>query len=376
MDFIDKLAIFLSGGNSSNIPQNNCIDNNEQREEKEQKPAKRIKITGVNSIGTFKDVLHTPKITSFEESEKAQKNLKEILESKRESFGDSIIENTTCKSFNDVVSANLEVEEKRFDKEDKDVLNKVMPFLDEKTDFGIWVYNNRFGIIITLSVYIVIVASMMFANLSLSSVDFSNSVYVDIPYEEAPKEKQPEPEPEKKPMEEMFGDGKVENILVDKNTELNAEIKDDRNTKTSDLYREAQQAQANLDANREAYKSGLDGVAAIKREAKKTNKNQEASKKSINKQGNVTVSYDLKGRYVVVPEIPAYRCKGAGKVLVDIVVGQNGKVISASINSIIGVDDECLPMMSIEAAKNTEFNIDYDAPEKQKGLIAFVFVAQ
>ncbi len=378
MDFLDKLAILLSGNKKQAHPP--------QMVSRTKKVARTqvgdIKTTSVNEQSITENAeknIISKKIIKKDIDENGITNLRDAVNSQRISFGDTLIQNDEVTSYNDTfIDKNILGDIGSYDNEDKGLLNKVMPFLDTNTDMGVWVFKNRYGIIATMTIYILVVGFMVFGKISIKEADLSNSIYIDIPLEEI-EEKIEEKKPEIKPVEQDYDDQPVENVMVDKNMELDTQLKDDRKTETSDLYREALETQEQLEANRKAYESGLESVSDItidKEKHRVADRRQKPTNKSINKLGNVTVSYDLKNRFVVEPEIPAYRCKGAGKVEVEITVGQNGIVSSASIKSLQNVEDQCLPEMAMEAAKMTLFNIDYDAPQKQTGVITFIFVAQ
>ena len=378
MDFLDKLAILLSGNKKQAHPP--------QMVSRTKKVARTqvgdIKTTSVNEQSITENAeknIISKKIIKKDIDENGITNLRDAVNSQRISFGDTLIQNDEVTSYNDTfIDKNILGDIGSYDNEDKGLLNKVMPFLDTNTDMGVWVFKNRYGIIATMTIYILVVGFMVFGKISIKEADLSNSIYIDIPLEEI-EEKIEEKKPEIKPVEQDYDDQPVENVMVDKNMELDTQLKDDRKTETSDLYREALETQEQLEANRKGYESGLESVSDItidKEKHRVADRRQKPTNKSINKLGNVTVSYDLKNRFVVEPEIPAYRCKGAGKVEVEITVGQNGIVSSASIKSLQNVEDQCLPEMAMEAAKMTLFNIDYDAPQKQTGVITFIFVAQ
>jgi hypothetical protein len=93
--------------------------------------------------------------------------------------------------------------------------------------------------------------------------------------------------------------------------------------------------------------------------------------------GPTTISYFLEGRKEVYIPIPVYQCQGSGTVVMDIVVNQNGYVISASINKPLSqIKEECLVEAANRFALTTRFNAKSTAPEKQRGKITYIFLAQ
>lgn len=367
MDIIDRIAIWLGGGSAA-VSQRPTVS-------QKKSTAEEIALHQVKQVEDREDLAMTTDFSAAQIDEYQWMPLSELSAYQTRSLGDLYVSKE--KSFNDLLAAQPLTEQVRekIDPQDKKLLQKIIPFLDNREEFGVWVYKHRIGIIVTMSVYILVLSAMMFAKVGIRGADLSNSILIEIPHEPQP-EPEPLPQEQQVPENDPYQTQKVENVVVDRNVELNKELKDDRKTNTSDLYREAQAVQQRLEQSRQAYKDGLDAIENIRPEAKKSTINQEETNRNINKQGNVTVAYDLKNRFVTHPEIPAYRCKGAGKVVVTVTVGQNGRVITAVIKQLSGVDDECLPEMALEAARLTQFNIDYDAPARQSGEISFLFVAQ
>ena len=93
--------------------------------------------------------------------------------------------------------------------------------------------------------------------------------------------------------------------------------------------------------------------------------------------GPTTISYSLEGRTEVYIYPPVYQCQGSGKVVVDIVVNQSGYVIDAIINKPKSqINDDCLVEAANRAALTTRFNAKNTAPERQRGTITYIFIAQ
>jgi len=62
--------------------------------------------------------------------------------------------------------------------------------------------------------------------------------------------------------------------------------------------------------------------------------------------------------------------------VVDIVVDRNGEVVSAMPRGGENLSDPTILAYAKQAAGKTVFNPDTSAPEKQKGTITYIFVAQ
>ena len=93
--------------------------------------------------------------------------------------------------------------------------------------------------------------------------------------------------------------------------------------------------------------------------------------------GPTTITYYLEGRNHVYIKTPIYQCQGSGKVAMEIVVDQNGYVITATVNKKDSqITDECLIEAATNAALVTRFDAKNSAPAKQAGRITYIFIAQ
>ncbi len=93
--------------------------------------------------------------------------------------------------------------------------------------------------------------------------------------------------------------------------------------------------------------------------------------------GPTTVSYELSGRRHTWMPAPVYKCKGGGKIVVDIVVNNRGYVLSAEINkSKSDSEDTCLVEAAKHDAERSRFNDLSSAPAKQQGSITYIFQPQ
>jgi hypothetical protein len=91
--------------------------------------------------------------------------------------------------------------------------------------------------------------------------------------------------------------------------------------------------------------------------------------------GPSTLAYKLQGRTPVYLPIPSYKCIGSGVVVADISVNKRGEVTSITIVSTTATE-ECLTEAARNAANNSQFNTDWNAPAVQKGTITYTFIAQ
>lgn len=91
--------------------------------------------------------------------------------------------------------------------------------------------------------------------------------------------------------------------------------------------------------------------------------------------GPTRIEYTLKGRTDRYIHVPVYKCQRGGKVVVNIIVNQEGKVINATLAS-SSTNEICIIETALKSASVSLFSIDLNAPQKQKGAISYEFVSQ
>ena len=101
---------------------------------------------------------------------------------------------------------------------------------------------------------------------------------------------------------------------------------------------------------------------------------EEAKRSSF--KGKSNIHYLLGNRYHLQLPIPVYLAQGGGEVVVDIVVNRNGDVLSATPREPANLNDPTILAYAKQAAEKTLFNPDNSAPEKERGTITYLFVAQ
>jgi hypothetical protein len=92
--------------------------------------------------------------------------------------------------------------------------------------------------------------------------------------------------------------------------------------------------------------------------------------------GESNIVYFLENRYHTSLPIPVYLTQSGGKVIVDIVVNQQGEVIDAAPRVERQMKDEQIYLYAKTAAMRTLFNADLKAPKAQKGSIHYTFIKQ
>lgn len=146
-------------------------------------------------------------------------------------------------------------------------------------------------------------------------------------------------------------------------------LKDDRNSNTKELYKEAAEVQKRIKEARkyDIQPDGTDNVpnaAPVKKADAKPYK------------GPSVLSWTLDGRHAFSLPIPVYKCQGGGDVSVKISVGRNGYVISAQIIEGSSISDGCIRAAALNAAKRSRFSASETAPNPQVGEIVYRFIAQ
>lgn len=97
---------------------------------------------------------------------------------------------------------------------------------------------------------------------------------------------------------------------------------------------------------------------------------------NIIRKDNTTVSYFLEGRWHKYVYIPTYKCQGGGTIVLDIIINQAGKVISALISENKSSPDPCLREEAYRSAITAQFNGDMQSMPKQLGTMTYVFLPQ
>ncbi len=95
--------------------------------------------------------------------------------------------------------------------------------------------------------------------------------------------------------------------------------------------------------------------------------------------GEVTVRFVLPGREAVFLEVPSYRCREGGKVVVDITVDAAGKVVEAVLaggQTAPTADLACVEREALRSAKASRFNRAAPGTGRAPGTLTYVFQSQ
>lgn len=247
-----------------------------------------------------------------------------------------------------------------------------LPFENRKEDAGSWAYDHRIGLCVTLIAYLVLMIVFVSSKIVIGRRASQQGMYIDL-------QELAQLEQERDRLEEELRRSRQEEIdwrsIRNRASNENASderLRDDRGTNTAALNDAAEQARAQMEANREAYEQGLAEERAIRQ---RRGKSDGEERRDVKVKGRVTVSFSLTNpvrtsRYL---EVPAYLCEGGGEVVVSITVDRAGEVVGARVEE--GGDD-CMRSSALRAARNSVFNIDESAPAKQTGTITYIFIPQ
>ena len=241
-----------------------------------------------------------------------------------------------------------------------------LPFDNRKEDAGVWAYDHRIGLCVTIIAYLV-------PKIVVGRRPHTQGMFIDLQtLAELEKERDRlEQQVRERQQQDPIDWKSVQNQVSNENA-LNEKLRDDRGTNAAALNDAAAEAERRMQANREAYEQGLAEERAI-RERNGAGKDEERQDRKV--KGRVTVSFSLTDpvRTSRSLNIPAYRCEGGGDVVVEITVNRAGEVVNARVQS---GGDECMRESALRAARVSRFNIDQSAPARQQGTITYIFIPQ
>lgn len=248
-----------------------------------------------------------------------------------------------------------------------------LPFDNRREDAGMWAYDHRIGLCVTLIAYLLLMIVFVSSKIVVGRRAATQGMYIDLQtLAELEKEKDRlEAEVRERQQQNSIDWRSIRNQTSNENA-LNEKLRDDRGTNAAELNDAATEAAERMRANREAYEQGLAEERAIRA---RNGKKGDAEHRDRKVNGRVTVSFSLKNpvrtsRRLIVP---AYLCEGGGEVSVDITVNRSGEVTAAKI---VGGGDDCMRETALRAARSSLFNIDAAAPVRQQGTITYIFIPQ
>jgi len=237
--------------------------------------------------------------------------------------------------------------------------------------------HNIFGVIATLIFHIIVLIVLLTSNLDFGKKYTEDAILMDFKNEEV---KLPVPEKTQQQSiatnsQQMSGSGQLAS-----NSAVNDAAKHSSGTTDpffDKAYNNEIAAAKKLvsDVNKTLAKK-IPEIGDVRMPEENAEGKTREEVKQSNFKGKSNIHYSLPNRYHARLPIPVYLAEGGGEVIVDIVVGRDGRVISASPRQNAGISDLTILAYAKQAAEKTWFNEDNSAPEKQKGTITYLFVAQ
>ena len=253
-----------------------------------------------------------------------------------------------------------------------------LPFENRKQDPVDWIYENRFGICTTLIVLLIFSVVCFWVRIGgvddakINKPQEEEAVYIDLSEMQILKQEQ---NPAEEPEISREDWRSVRNVASNENAAEGEALRNDKGI-DKELKRLQEAAAKGAEENRKNMERGLNEVEAMIGDAAAEKSNNTAKeKKSAKVDGNVTVEYSFLNpvRHSTKIVKPAYLCEEGGKVVVEALLNQSGKVIYAKA---ISGGNERMRRVAEESARASTFNIDGAAPAKQKGTITYIFIPQ
>jgi hypothetical protein len=186
--------------------------------------------------------------------------------------------------------------------------------------------------------------------------------------------------------EEELKDEALRDVKVETNRAFNeaekfiSQVENERENETEDTEGRTEKARSS-DASQ--LTTGTNGYLAQNKKAsenKETFSNGSNEKKTVSEirssKRNSTVSYRLVDRSSLDLPNPVYICDARGKVVINIIVSDTGRVLKATYNATSSTTtNECLIDSALEYAENAMFSTSSTKP-KQLGTITYNFPGQ
>jgi len=237
---------------------------------------------------------------------------------------------------------------------------------------------NIYGVIGTLVFHIFVVLAFLLADVDMKGSTKEEILIIEFP--DVPEMIQPE---EIEQEQEMINESESDNTEYLQRTNAASNQLASENTTTSaeeffdDEYLKEIEAAKKLvsDVSNQLSKEIID-INEIEMPVETTEGLTPDSIKNVIYAGESNITYYLENRYHISLPIPLYLAQGGGKVIVDIVVNNQGKVVRAIPRKNNNIRDEQIFLYAEAASLRTIFNMDANAVSGQKGTIHYTFIAQ
>lgn len=232
--------------------------------------------------------------------------------------------------------------------------------------------DQKAGIYITVSIHLAVIIVLLLVRIG-QVIQQENSFVMDFTQQEEMERQQEEARLQEltaEQLEELIAAAQsipIRNVTVDRSS-----LKDDRGTNADELYKEAERLAQELKDGQSREEEDPESFASAAEP--EIIKKEKADDKTYS--GPSVLSWSLDGRKATHLPIPAYRCYGAGEVVVIITVNNRGDVINAKVDKDVSSTDGCLRSFAIRAARLSKFNSSATAPPRQMGTITYAFISQ
>ena len=233
--------------------------------------------------------------------------------------------------------------------------------------------DQKAGLYITVSVHLAVIIVLLLIRIG-QEIQRENSFLLDFTQQEEMERKREEAQLQQltaEQLDRLISAAEaipMRNVAVDRSA-----LKDDRGTNADELYKEAERLAQELKEGQSRQVEDPEAFASAEEPVK-----PQPEKKAQDKpySGPSVLSWSLDGRKASHLPIPAYRCYGAGEVVVIIAVNNRGDVVNAKVDESVSSTDGCLRNFAIRAARLSKFSSSTTAPARQMGTITYAFIAQ
>jgi len=238
--------------------------------------------------------------------------------------------------------------------------------------------DNLNGIIATLAIHLVVMVSLLFAQLRNNHELPEEALFIDLTTESV---KYPDTEKTKQDLgnQSLALNGSQSG---EHNSNRAVNLGDQSGHTSGDPFFDKEYArevaaakQLERDVNRNLAKK-IPEIGDIPMPVSSTEGMTREEAKRSSFKGKSNIHYSLGNRYHLQLPIPVYLAQGGGEVVVDIVVDRNGEVLIATPRASFSTTDPMILAYARQAAEKTVFNSDTTAPDKERGTITYLFVAQ
>jgi TonB family protein len=223
------------------------------------------------------------------------------------------------------------------------------------------------GILITIALHLLVL--ILFLGTKLNEVNKTRNEPLEIELDQETYKQLQQMLLEKKPeiseIQPLSGEA-IKNIAVNTANQIEGKISTEKYI--NDLKQELNIKDLNQQLDRSLGEEEFISTDA------KTEKPVETTPKNTFYKGPTRVEYNFSRSHRYI-HVPVYKCQGSGKIVVNIVVDQQGDVIDASVAS-SSTSEECIIETALQSARRSLFEGSLSAGPRDKGTISYEFVAQ